>query len=135
MRNRKQNKNWILILLLGISLLGILIYNNPDKLNIFFNFSNSPSIKELSLNPSDYLNQSVSVRGVITYSSGEGQPYRFKDNSNYYILIEPNSCVWGVQRQYKYDGTETYIANGIFLKGYSAFYEDFYYLQCSTHLE
>ncbi len=96
----------------------------------------TPTIEELSQNPKNYVGKNISVKGnLILAPSLAWSTYSLKDKNNYYIFIEPNSCVWGVQRQYKYDGTEKYAAEGIFLEKNTLNHGNIYYLKCSKSLE
>ena len=122
---RKNLWVWIIVIILVI---GVLAYNNSDKLNINLNSSSSPSIKELSLNPQSYVGQNISISGKLHIVSGD-KPYSLNDGDNYYVLLDPNDCVWGIQGQYKFDGTVTYTAKGTFV------YDKLYYVKCLTHLE
>ena len=129
--SNKQDKRWIWVIIILILIAGIWAYNS-GKINV--NFSNSPSIKDLSENPSFYAGQNVSIRGTLSALIGNGlPPTTLADSDGYYVYIDANSCVWSVQRDYSYDGTKSYTAKGIFSKTTNNFGN--YYITCSSPIQ
>ncbi len=123
-----SSKRWIWVVVILILITGIWAYSS-GKLNV--NLSNSPSIKDLSENPSLYSGQNVTIRGTLSALRGNGlPPTTLADNEGYYIYIDADTCVWSVQRDYSYDGTKYYTAKGVFSKTTNSFGN--YYLICSN---
>ena len=65
---QRKSKLWIWIALIIIFAFGIWAYSNPDNFKLNQNIQSSPSIKDLSLNPQNYIGQNVTLKGSITYA-------------------------------------------------------------------